>query len=81
MFKTIIWGVIILSLFTLISILIPDSITSSIDSAFIYFLNFLWNLNLIVNVATIFTCLQILFNFYIGVAIFWIFHWILITLK
>lgn len=70
MLKTILIILLVLGFFTTISAFIPDSIATSIDNAFIYFLNFLWYLEPIVNVQTIFNCLGILINFFAGLAVF-----------
>ena len=81
MIKTFILIFIVLAVFTGFSILIPDSFTAAIDNSLIYFLSALWGLNSLIEVSVLLTCFQILVGFYTGVAIFWIFHWILKIIK
>jgi len=77
MTKTLILIVVVLGVFTVFSLLIPDSFTTTIDDAFIYFLSSLWNLNSVIHVSVVMSCLQILSNFVLAVCVFWIFHWVL----
>jgi len=78
MIKRIITIVSVVAIFTILSQIIPDTITGQIDGALIYFLSFLWNLNNILDVSTLISCFQVIINFIFGVCIFWIFHYILI---
>jgi hypothetical protein len=60
----------------LIAVAIPTGITTSINGAIIYFLETLGQLQGLFNVSTLFTCIQILGNFFIGIAGFVIIFWI-----
>ena len=81
MFKVIILLIVVLAVFTGFGLLIPDTLSTGIDNAIIYFLTALWNLNGLFDVAVLFDCLRLLTNFYLGVSIFWIFHWVLNVVK
>ena len=63
--------------FTVLSILIPDSFNNKIDEAFVYFLSSVYSLGFLFNVSTVMLCFQILINFFLGVAIFYVFKFAL----
>jgi hypothetical protein len=77
MFRIITITVLVVTVFTIVGILIPDRFIDAIDSAIIYFLSYINNLDGLFNVSTLFTCFLILANFYVGVVTFWTFHWLL----
>lgn len=60
-----------------ISTAIPDSFTGGINSAIIYFLSAIWNLNGLFDVSVFFDCVAIMANFTAGLALFFGFHYIL----
>lgn len=75
MLKVLIIIGVILAIFSTMSLLLPDSFTSAIDSSIIYFLSSLWGLNSIIDVSVLMVCLKILVAFYSGLATFWILYW------
>ena len=77
MIRILVVSTIAVGLFTTISHFIPDQFTANIDNSIVYFLGYLWNLNGIIDVATLFDALYLIGNFLIGLMIFYIFHWII----
>lgn len=63
MLKTLIIFFVISLVLTVITVLIPEQITATINNSITYFLSFINYLNPIVNVSTIFIALKILSNF------------------
>ena len=68
---------IIISVFSLLSFMIPDSFNDKINEAFVYFLSSTYALGFLFHVSTVMLCFQILLNFFLGVAIFYIFKFFL----
>lgn len=68
---------VILAFFTVVSLIIPDRVTGEIDAAIVYFLGYIYQLDSVIDISVFFACAIILINFYIGVMIFWIFHWMM----
>ena len=75
MLKTILMLGIIIGVLSVIGVLIPDQITAEINNAVVYFLSAIWNLDILIDVSVVFGCLQVLANFYFGIAVFWVFYW------
>lgn len=81
MLKSLLLIAIIMGIFTVVSILIPDQITSSIDNSIIYFLNYLWNLNTFIDVSVLMSCLNILASFYLGIGLFFVLYSLINSVK
>lgn len=77
MIEKIIKIVIIAAVLSLLVSFIPDTITASMDSAIVYVLSSVNSLYFVFHPETALLAIGFLFNVQIGVAIFWIFHWIL----
>jgi hypothetical protein len=67
---------ILIAVATIISVLIPDPITDQINESIIYFFGFINYLSPLINVQTVFICLKILANFFMGVLIFIFLRWL-----
>lgn len=65
----------VISIAGILSAFIPTTFSSSINSSFVYFLSSISVLNFLFNVATLYTCLQIIGNFLYAVAIFYTLKW------
>lgn len=81
MLKTLLLIAIVIAVFSIFGILIPSSFTTEIDNNIVYFLNYIYALDGLFDVAVLMTCIEILIQFYIGVAVFWIFHWVVNIIK
>lgn len=69
--------VIIMGALSVLISFIPDSVTAPMDNAIIYILSSVNSLYFVFHTDTILYAIQLFMNFQIGVAIFWIFHWLM----
>lgn len=67
---------VVIAIFSTIGLLIPDRLTSSMTDSITYFLNFINYLKPLLDVSVVFNSIQILFNFFLGVALFKMLRWI-----
>jgi hypothetical protein len=77
MFKILVALGIILSVFSVMSILVPDKIVDEIDNSIVYFLTYVWQLNNIINVSAFMGASLLVVDFYISLAVFWVVYWII----
>ena len=75
-FKVLIVIALVTGLSVLANTLIPTTFTMQINDSIVYFLTYLNYLQPIFPVATLFTCLSILINFFYGVMLFIVGKWV-----
>lgn len=73
MWKFLLRIVFIVGALTVLSVLVPDPITSAMDDAIVYFGSSLWSLNGFFNVATLLDAIAVLGDFIISLGVLWIF--------
>lgn len=67
--------VIVIAIFTFLSVLSAFVFTAKVDTAIQYFAGYLYSLNVFVNVSTIYDCLTIFLNYFTGVITFLLCLW------
>ena len=69
MFKTILVLVIVLTTFTLISVIVPDVMTANIDAGIQYFVTYLWGLDGWIHVPVLLDCIQLLCGYVVTIGL------------
>jgi len=70
---------IIVSVFTIIMLVIPQSYTAAINDSLVYFLSFLWKLDAFMDVSVFLQAVKAFIEFQVGIAVILIFHSIMKT--
>jgi hypothetical protein len=73
--KFVIISAIVLSIGALIGQLIPSTFTSSVNGSIVYFLESMAPMNFLIPMDTVYSAIQIFFNFIYGILLFIIIKW------